>query len=194
VTDDLARDWRPCNNYGNDRRALDRSGLAVEQDKPLSAEDCQRIAELYAQLYIAKYSTLNPVFTPAFISLTQRTGMMDYRVARAASGRIMAVAGMLTQNGAMTPSVVGYDTSRPKSEALYRIATFLFCDWAMQRGLRLHGSAGAGHFKRQRGAHGIIEYVAVHAGHLGRTREAAIRTLGWALERFVVPMMQREGW
>lgn len=194
VVDDLARDWRPRHDHGNDRRALARSGLTVEEPEALTAADCTRIADLYAMLYIDRYSALNPVFTPRFIGLTLETGMMAYRLARNADGRIMAVAGMLARNGTMTPPVVGYDTTRPASHALYRIASYMFSDWAMARGLRLHGSAGAASFKRNRGAHSVIEYMAVYAGHLGAGRRAAVRSLAGLLNRYAVPMMQREGW
>lgn len=194
VVDDLARDWLPRNNHANDRRALARSGLEVEDLATMSAADGARIAELYCMLYVGRYSALNPIFTPRFIHLSHELGLLRYRVARDSVGRIMAAAGMLARNGVMTPPVVGYDTSRPQAEALYRIASFLFCDWAMEQGLALHGSAGAAGFKQNRGAHGVIEYLAIHADHLGAGRRAAVRWLALALERVAVPMMRREGW
>jgi hypothetical protein len=194
VVDDLACDWRPRNNFDNDRRALAQSGLTIEDGGQFNASDRTRIAELYHMLYVQKYSPLNPIFTPAFIALTQTAGMLQYRVARDAAGRIMAVAGMLARGKVMTPPVVGYDITCPRAEALYRIASFMFSQWAMERGLRLHGSAGAADFKRRRGAHGIIEYMAVHAGHLDIGRRAVVRLLASQLERFVVPMMRKEGW
>ena len=194
VVDDLARDWKPRNAHGNDRRAVARSGLIMEDVGQLAEHDCERIAQLYAMLYIGKYSQLNPVFTARFIAFTQQTGLFTYRVARAPSGQIMAVAGMLAKGGIMTPPVVGYDTSRPKQEALYRIACYMFSDWAMVRGLRLHGSAGAAEFKRLRGAKGVIEYMAIHGGHLGAARQAPVRLLARVLESLVVPLMRRQGW
>ena len=194
VVDDLSRTWRPRSAWAEDRRALARSRLTVDAEGPLSDEDRRRVAELYAMLYVGKYSSLNPVFTPDFIALTQRCGLIDYHVMRDRDGRIMAVSGMMARDGVMTPPVVGYDTSRPKSEALYRICCFVFSDWAQRRELRLHGSAGAGHFKRLRGARGVIEYVAVHAAHLSAGRRAAFRALAAALETAVVPRMRREGW
>ena len=194
VVEDLAREWKPRNAHGNDRRAVARSGLTIEDVSRLSVGDCGRIAELYAMLYIGKYSALNPVFTARFIAFTQETGLFTFRVAREASGRIMAVAGMLARGGIMTPPVVGYDTSRPRREALYRIACYMFTDWAMARGLRLHGSAGAADFKRLRGAKGVIEYMAVHGGHLSAARQAPVRLLARLLEHYVVPLMKREGW
>jgi hypothetical protein len=194
VVDDLARDWRPRNNHANDRRALARSNLVVEDAGMLDLADRRRIAELYHMLYVGRYSALNPIFTERFIALTQDIGMASYRLARAHDGTVMAVAGMIANNGVMTPPVVGYDTSRPPEEALYRIACFMFCDWAMQRGLRLHGSAGAGHFKRTRGAHGVIEYMAIHAGHLPGKQRAVVRMLKQLLDRLAVPVMRRRGW
>ena len=194
VVDDLARDWLPRNNQANDRRALAASGLTIAEPAGFDDAEAMRVAELYRLLYIGRYSGLNPVFTPDFIRLTQRIGLVHYRVARDAGGQIMAVAGMMARGDLMTPPVVGYDTARPQRDALYRIASWMFSDWAMTRGLRLHGSAGAADFKRRRGARGEIEYMAIHAGHLGAGRRAALYGLAAAAEAFLVPMMRRQGW
>lgn len=191
VVDDLARDWRPRNQFGNDRRLLARSGLTVEDAQ---VGDVARIADLYRQLYVGKYSALNPVFTPRFVSVTMTGGLIRYRVARAADGRAMAVAGLFARGGIATPPVVGYDMAAPRSAGLYRIASFLFMQVAMAEGWRLHGSAGAAHFKRLRGARGVIEYWAMHVDHLSAPRRAAIRGFAALLERAIVPMMRRYGW
>lgn len=191
VVDDLARAWRPRNAFGNDRRLVARSGLAIG---PAAPADSPRIADLYRQLYVAKYSALNPVFTACWIAETMASGLIDYRVARDAAGTPVAVAGLLVRGGVATPPVVGYDRTRPSGDGLYRIASWLFMQAAMDRGLRLHGSAGAAHFKRLRGAHGVIEYWAMHAGHLSRPRRLAVAALAAGLERWAVPLMRRHGW
>ncbi len=193
VVEDLARSWLPRNNYGNDKRALARSGLAVELIAEMDEASARRIAELYRLLYVDRYSALNPIFTARFVQMTHDIGMVRYLVARRGDGIIMAVGGMLERAGIMTPSIVGYDTHRPQSEALYRVASFMFMDWALQRGWRLHGSAGAATFKRGRGAEGVIEYAAYHTAHLGRSRRLVVAALAAGLERFVVPMMRRRG-
>lgn len=194
VVDYPARDWRPRNHTVQDRRALVRSGLTVEDLTTINAADAERIAALYHMLYVGRYSGLNPVFTPRFIAFTQEIGLLHHRVARDPSGRIMAVVGVWARNGVATPPVVGYDTARPRNEALYRIASYLYSDWAMEHGMALHGSAGAGEFKRNRGSRGVIEYMAIHAGHLGPGRRAVVRGLSHLLERYAVPLMQKEGW
>lgn len=194
VVDDLAREWRPRNAYGNDRRLVARSPLTITDLPVPDAADARRIAHLYELLYVGRYSSLNPILTPAFVEASARTGMVTYRVARAADGVIMAVAGMWQRSGVMTPPVVGYDTTRPRGEGLYRIACWMFTERAMQMGWRLHASAGAAEFKRLRGARGVIEWNAYHAAHLPRRRRVAIETLAHLLRRAVVPTMVARGW
>ena len=194
VVEDMEADWWPRNSSQNDRRKLQQSGLTIEDLTEISDTDAERIAELYAMLYIGRYSALNPVFTAAFIQLLLSTGTAEYRVVRDQTGTILAVAGMISRNGIMTPPVVGYDTGRPQSEGLYRIASYLFSERAMDQKLRLHSSAGAADFKRNRGAIPKIEYMAVYSKHLSAPRRLAIDALSKALETWIVPMMQKKGW
>lgn len=193
VTDDLATDWVPRNAYGNDRRMVRRSGLEIATIDEMTGPDADAIAELYHLLYVGKYSALNPTFTPAFVTMTHSAGMIRYRVARAADGSIRAVAGSTVRGDILTPPVVGYDTTAPRRDGLYRLASFLFAQEALANGLRLHGSAGAPGFKRLRGAHGVIEYSAMYTRHLSPARRRAIDGFAAALDRFIVPMMRRRG-
>jgi hypothetical protein len=194
VVDDLERDWTRRNAFGNDRRLVERSPLVLSDLELVDAGDAERIAQLYAMLYVGKYSPLNPVLTPAFIQASARSGMMSYRVARDGDGSIQAVAGMWERDGVMTAPVVGYDTARPQREGLYRIASWMFMDRARRAGWRLHGSAGAAHFKRLRGARGIIEWNAYHAAHLPAARRRPVQALALLLKRFVVPVMVAKQW
>ncbi|HEX8514149.1 MAG TPA: GNAT family N-acetyltransferase, partial [Allosphingosinicella sp.] len=194
VVDDLARDWRPRNEYGNDRRLVARSPLVISDIETVESAEADRIADLYAMLYVGKYSALNPILTPAFIQASAEFGMMSYRVARDPDGTIMAVAGMWQRGGVMTPPVVGYDTAHAKHEGLYRIASWLFMERAMQAGWRLHGSAGAAHFKRLRGARPVIEWNAYHAAHVASARRRSVEALALLLRRFVVPVMVAKQW
>lgn len=194
VTDDLARDWRPRNNTANDARALRRSGLVVERPATIDAADAQRIAALYHQLYVGRYSAINPVFTSQFVMLSAESGLLSYCLLRNDAGVIMGFAALRSAGGVGTVPMMGYDTSRPQSEALYRIASYAAADLALERGLRFHGSAGASQFKRNRGARGVIEYMAVDARHLSAPRRAGLAMLAAGLNRFMVPMLEQRGW
>lgn len=194
VVDDLRKDWLPRNNHANDRRLVARTPLTISELAEVSDDDAERISGLYAMLYVGRYSALNPILTPAFVAASARTGMIRYRVARDPAGAIMAVAGMWTLGGVMTPSVVGYDTTRSPQEGLYRIATWMFMERALEAGWRLHASAGAAHFKRQRGARGVIEWNAYYARHLPRERRVAIEGMAAILTRLAIPLMVAKGW
>lgn len=194
VTDDLRASWHPRNQTRNDARALRRSGLVAEQSAHLTASDCERIADLYHQLYVGRYSAINPIFSPRFIALSAQTGLLDYCFVRDAAGVIMAFAALRSAGGVGTVPLMGYDTVRPQTEGLYRIASYLAAELAMARGLRFHGSAGASEFKRNRGARGVIEYMAVDGRHLSASRRAGLALLAAGLDRIMKPMLERKGW
>lgn len=194
VTGDLRHEWKKRNAAQNDRRALGKSGLTVEEPTEIASADAARIADLYHQLYIGRYSALNPVFTPQFVQQSARLGLLEWRLVRGPNGTIMAASGMRVAGGVGTVPLLGYDLSRPRSEALYPIASYLASQWAMERGLRFNGSAGAGHFKQLRGATGQIEYMAIYGGHLSQTRRAGLAFLARSLNTLMVPMLERQGW
>lgn len=194
VTDDLARDWAQRSHTKADVRALRRSGLVVERPNAVAVADAERIAALYHQLYVGRYSAINPVFTPQFVMLSAASGLLSYCLLRNDAGVIMGFAALRSAGGVGTVPLMGYDTSRPQNEALYRIASYAAADLARERGLRFHGSAGASQFKRNRGARGVIEYMAVDARHLSAPRRAGLALLAAGLNRFMVPMLEQRGW
>lgn len=193
VTGDLERDWMPRRTRKGDVELLETSGLTLDRFETMAEADAERIAELYHMLYIGKYSPLNPVFTPAYVRMTWAEKILTYRGLRDARGSLLAVAGSLVRGDILTPPVVGYDTHRPIEQGLYRFATLLFTRTAQELGVRLNGSAGAPQFKRNRGATGVIEYMAVHAAHLPWRRRAVFALMRWVLDRIAVPMMKRQG-
>lgn len=191
VIDDVASGWRPRKSVGHDARILRRSGLKVEELETLRPGDAERIAQLYRMLYVDKYSALNPIFTPTWIELTHRSGLLRYRAVRDHDGAILSVAGSLVRNGVLTPPVVGYDTARPRSEGLYRIASYLFSEQAQALGARLHASAGAADFKRVRGARPVIECTAIWTGSAPWWRRWLLRCFAGVLWHVAVPLLRR---
>lgn len=190
VTDDLQRDWAVRKSVKNDGRKLAASGLTVEDIAVLSDDDAARVAELYAMLYIAKYSTLNPQYSPRWMQLAVECGLFHLRVVRDRAGQIMAAVGIVARGGIATNPMMGYDRGRPQSDGLYRIASWMVGDFALRHGLKLHGSAGAGHFKQQRGARSEIDFMAIHAAHLPAARRWALKGIAAALETLAVPQLK----
>ncbi len=190
VTDDMERDWYRRNNVKNDRRALRRSGLTVSDVAQLTREEAERIVALYRMLYLEKYSCLNPDYGARWLQLAVESRLLKLRLARDAEGIIMAAAGFVVRDGIATNPMLGYDTSRSQSEGLYRIACYLFGDYARTHGLRVNGSAGAAHFKQLRGARSEVEYTAFHVRHLSLRRQRAMQVAAKLMNMIVVPVMK----
>ena len=193
VTDDLEHEWKPRRNTQRDLKLFFRGDVRIDTLDVLQPGDCERIAQLYAMLYLERYSVLNPAFTPAYVALTHRTGIFRYRGLRDATGVLVAVVGCFVRGGVLTTPIVGYDTSRSPRDGLYRMASVLFAQMALERGLRLNGSAGAAGFKRHRGARPVIEYSAYLIDHLAPARRAVVLGMAGLLDRLVIPMMERRG-
>jgi hypothetical protein len=195
VTDDLPSHWTRRRDTVNDRRVLKNSGLITETVDKLDAlrpGDAERITTLYTMLYLQKYSQLNPAFTEDWVRMSLETGLIRYHLARDDRGMIQAVAGTYSARDVQTTPIVGYDTTRPQSEGLYRIACLMAQEEALTKGLRVNGSAGAAAFKRNRGAQGVIEYSAFWTAHLSFGRRMIIRILAGLLNTIAVPYMKRK--
>ncbi|MEO1045054.1 MAG: hypothetical protein AAFX04_06410 [Pseudomonadota bacterium] len=193
VIDDVAAQWRPRSHTKSDRRKFRKSGLVAEGISAMTASDAERIAALYKALYLDKYSMLNPQFTPEWIKLLSDSKLVDFQVVRDGEGSIMGIAGCFARGDVLTVPVLGYDMTAPREAALYRIASLLFGDYAMEHGLRLNCSAGAGSFKAARGARSHIEYMACYIAHLPKPRQMAMRAMAWGMGEIAMPALVKRG-
>ncbi len=193
VTDDLAADWAPRRDTRRDLTLLAAHAAHIDRLDELRPGDAERIAELYAMLYLDRYSRLNPVFTAAFIDMTHRAEIFQYRGLRDADGALVSIVGCFLRGGVLTTPIVGYDTARPAAEGLYRIASALLAQVALEHGAKLNGSAGAASFKRNRGARAVLEYSAYYVAHLSRSRRALIAAIEHALNKIAAPLMRERG-
>lgn len=182
-----------CHNTRLDARLLQRTEYQVVEGTSLDDASFQRIVELYRQLYLDKYSKLNPQFGVRWMAVGARTGWLTLRALRHPAGRIDGVIGWFGGGEWLTAPVVGYDTSLPRSLGLYRLITRLCLQEVVERRCQLNFSAGAAHFKRLRGGKPVIEYTMVNVSHLPPARQRVWHVLRSVLDRVAVPLMRRWG-
>ncbi len=152
-------------NVREDLRRLRQTSYSIVDRAQDLAAHAPRIAALYRDLYIGKYSRLNPQFNTDFVSLTLEERFLTYR-ALIEDGRVDAFVSYFVKDGLMTSSLLGYDLQRPRNLGLYRMAIALLITEAAQRKALLNISAGVGDFKMLRGAAPVQEYDAVYDLHL----------------------------
>ncbi|RME98796.1 MAG: GNAT family N-acetyltransferase [Chloroflexi bacterium] len=158
----------------------------------LTPADAPRVATLYRKLYIEKYSTFNPQFSPEFFRLALENSAFEIR-ALLKAGDIDAVLGYYAFNGVMTQPVFGYDTGLPQKLGLYRLLSLRVLEEGRARGLRINASGGAGQFKRLRGGRPALEYNAVYMRHLPAGRRVPWLLLKRLLDGVAVPLIQKLG-
>lgn len=190
LAEDVETQMMPRRDVKQDRKLLRTTKLTFEVLKEIDVASAQRIAELYAMLYLEKYSKLNPAFTPAFVRLTQSLGLLRYFVFRSATDRIDAFGAVYRSDRQMTMPLIGHDTKRPAELGLYRLVAQAGAELALQHGLCFNLSSGAARFKLTRGACSEMEYTAYFTRHLGLSRRIAFGVVENVARRIGEPVLR----
>ncbi|HEY5800173.1 MAG TPA: hypothetical protein VIT92_08125 [Burkholderiaceae bacterium] len=178
-------------NFQRDLRMLHATALHRTDGSDFTDADYVQAAHLYEELYLQKYTPLNPQYTPLFIRSWHRAGLLQLRGFRDAHGTLIGVVGIFRQGGALTAPILGYSMALPQTAGLYRLLIAAVLEEAMQTRATVNLSAGAAHFKRLRGGKPAIEYSAVLATHMPASTQRAIAMLSALTIRFGIPIMRR---
>lgn len=155
--------------FKSDLKLLKNSGYEIIDGKDIKEHEISRLLKLYRDLYIGKYSTLNPQFNEEFLRLALKHNILHFKALKK-EGRIDGVIAYMERDAKMYCPFFGYDRDLPKETSLYRIlSTVLMCE-AYERKLFFHQSSGASAFKKMRKAQDCIEYQAVYYKHLKISR------------------------
>ena len=174
-----------------DLALLRRTDLDHRLISEFDDDDFQRIAKLYTDLYVGKYSDLNPRYDWTLIKAWSRAGLLQLKGIRDQQGVLQGVVGMLRFGNLLTSPIVGYNTTLPVKLGLYRMLAATVMQQAIDDSCLVNLSAGVAHFKRQRGGRPAIEYSAVRVSHLPGRTQRAVKALGAVTRHIGVPIMQR---
>jgi hypothetical protein len=174
-----------------DLRLLSSTSLVRDGAQDWCAADFERAADLYAQLYLQKYSRLNPAYSAQFLQAWHRAGLLQLIGYRDVDGALQAVVGLFAIDRTITVPIVGYAIQLPQKLGLYRLLMATAYEAAAGSGARINLSAGAAEFKRLRGGIGTMEYSAVYVRHLSKARRRAIAVLATLAKRIGEPIMKR---
>jgi hypothetical protein len=154
----------------------------------------ERFADLYAQLYLEKHNRLNPAYTANFMKLAAISGLIEFLVFPSAEGTgFDAFVGLFSGAGQSTCPLVGVETREQKPRGLYRMCCALCFGLAATREHQLNFSSGAGQFKRLRGGEQSVEYALLAVPKSAMMKRRFWTALSHAVERWVVPLLLKEG-
>lgn len=190
TVDDVASEWLKKRDARRDLRLIERGGFSVETPAAMSDADWARVRSLYRGLYLDRHSAFNPDYSEAFLRAGLAAGFLTFHLLRGPGGAIAACVACARSGGILTSPILGYDLARPQDEGLYRMAMILPALEARADGLRVNHSAGAGEFKRLRGARPQLEYLALYDAHLPPGRRLGYAGLEAALKS-VTPALMR---
>ncbi len=185
------KDYSKSHNYKIDKKLFQNTPYNFVRSNEISIADYPRIIELYNQLYLNKYSKLNPQFTEKYIEMIMTHPNFCVEGFRNSEGILDAVGGRFTIDGTTTLPLVGYDTSKPQKLGLYRLVLIATLMHAENNGLVFNASSGAPDFKRLRGASPFIEYSAIYIRHLPVGTQRLWKSLAFLLKRLFVPIMKK---
>lgn len=180
-------------NYRRDARLLVNPAWEIVGPGSLGPGDMEPFARLYAQLYLEKYTPLNPRYTARYLGACHAQGLLRFQgIRERATGRWLGVVGTFEQHGVLTAPIVGYDTRLPQTLCLYRALMAIVLREAARKRSLLNLSAGAGPFKRSRGGRPCMEWTAVFDAHLPPVRRWPWRVLATLSNRVGLPVAWRQ--
>lgn len=153
---------RPGTRWTRDnRRDQKLEATSVGEWSPLDPSNIPEAVRLYEQLYLEKYSRLNPAYTPLLLQRLHEREILDFQglyIGRKLAG----VIGYYVIDGWLTTPIFGYDRSLPQADGLYRRLCHRLLLITEEAGFVQHQSAGAGAFKSHRGATPHLEWIWVN--------------------------------
>ncbi len=166
--------------FKSDLKLLKESEYEILDHSQLCSADIPRMLALYGEVYLEKYSDLNPQPTADFLQNCLNHQLLELRAIRK-NGCIDGVVGFYCRNGVMTCPFFGYDTKKPQNLGLYRIMCTVLMKEALSRKMLFHQSSGAAFYKTIRRAQNCIDYTAVYTKHL-----PLFRHIPWMALRFLM--------
>lgn len=176
-------------DFRKDYRPLSQKEMRALFDTSLNDSDIKRVLYLYEKLYLEKYSLANPAYTYLFIYQLYRANIIH--IDGVMLDEIEGFYGSITIGDTVVTPIFGWNTELNKKAGIYRIVSAQLFKRAQEHGWKMNNSAGANHYKKNRGCRGSIEYQYVYYEHLDRKKKHAWRSIQRLLNTFGEKILTR---
>jgi hypothetical protein len=158
---DKVKDYEKIKEVKSDKRLFEKSNYKHVSKKELNDYEREEIKECYDNLYLKKYSILNPNLNLDFFKNIENVSAFSIEYLINEKNCINWAFAYYKINGQITAPVFWY-----KNENLYRQITHIYTKNALKIGKTLNWSSWVWEFKMNRGAEKTIEYFFVYFENL----------------------------
>jgi len=164
-------------NAQRDFTLLAKAGLEVVAPAGFSADDLAQAHAQYFSVYVGRHGRRNPQFTQRFFADIHQAGATEFWGLRR-GGALVAFVALRDHGEFLSVPLIGYDTAADKKLGYYRQIFALALRVAAERRRVINFGAGAGQYKKLRGAVVALEYMLIcppRSGALGRVLGLVLR-------------------
>jgi len=166
-------------NIKCDFKLIEKNNYVAVIDADINEISISRLYQLYNNVYINKYSILNPQYTLLFF----KTILQDSTFGSIIIKKNITDAFTIYKSNEITIQYpcIGYDLAIERKVGLYRQISSMIHKCAIQKKLLINESSGVLDFKKKRGGIQTSEYYAIYIKHLPFLKKVA-----WQLYLFFI--------
>lgn len=176
-----------------DFKLLENNDFYFEDVNKKNLKYINAIKDTYNNLYVSKYSKLNPQFSVEFIENAIRYDLINFKVLiQRNNNEIIGCLGYFICDNIMTTPFLGYKNDlKINSNVVYRMLSIKLTSIANENNYILNRSSGASLFKLARGSKSDIEYSLVYYSHLKFYRKVPWLILKFLINKLGIPIMKK---
>ena len=174
--------------FKGDLKLLEKTDYLLDDLK--NDFESTKILGLYNEIYVDKYSKLNPQLNEKFVKLLIQHQIFNFKILQK-NDRIDGVIGYYSAHGVMSSPFFGYNTKVPQQANLYRLLSTVLTLEAKNKKHLYNQSSGASFYKSIRKATATIEYSAVYFKHLPFSNRMVWKTLKIVVNTFGIQWMKK---
>ena len=193
ILDPATKKFAKKRMYKMDKKLWEKNKVYYwDSSSELSSDEIRKVKDLYSDLYLKKYSSLNPQYKDNFIKVLIESKLLNFKILRK-NGEIHGVTAFFERNGVLTTPFIGYEQSIPLEVGLYRFLNLKLMEEAIQKNLMLNMSSGASNFKKLRGGSTTLEYNMTFYKHLPLINQLPWQIYHLISTRVAIPNIKKYG-
>lgn len=195
MMDPKAEKYKKKRPFQQDKKRWEKQEkLYWDVPETVGKKDAGVVLDYYRELYLNKYSKLNPNYTMDFVQKAHEAGVLKFMFLRKIENEeIVGVQAVMANHKTITTPFIGYQLDAPKDERYYPFMNHKLMELSIENELIFNMSSGADKFKEQRGGEQFVEYHYVDSDHLTLVKRKNWEMIHLISDKFAKSKFQNQG-